>query len=71
MTMSDNIVSVEPLFLYLGVLTVASSNGMPLCRTLDSSFRAVLAARVVNAGEKGLDSPKDYVFRWHDEYHRV
>ncbi|KAF7585238.1 hypothetical protein BBP40_011605 [Aspergillus hancockii] len=51
----SNIASAEHRFLYLAVLTVASSDDMALLRSLDSRFRTVLADRVVNAGEKSLD----------------
>ncbi|KAE8415271.1 hypothetical protein BDV36DRAFT_285507 [Aspergillus pseudocaelatus] len=51
----NNIASAERRFLYLAVLTAASSDDMALLRSLDNRFRSVLADRVVNAGEKSLD----------------
>ncbi|KAF5859082.1 hypothetical protein ETB97_003324 [Aspergillus alliaceus] len=51
----ENIASTDHRFLYLGVLTVASSDDIPLLRSLDHRFRSVLADRVVKGGEKSLD----------------
>lgn len=51
----SNIASAEHRFLYLAVLTAASSDDMALLRSLDNRFRSVLADRIVNAGEKSLD----------------
>ncbi|KAI9045896.1 fungal specific transcription factor domain-containing protein [Aspergillus affinis] len=54
-TVPDDIASPEHRFLYLAVLTVAATEDMPLLRSLDTRFRAVLAERVIVAGEKNLD----------------
>ncbi|GAB1192784.1 hypothetical protein APSETT444_001980 [Aspergillus pseudonomiae] len=54
-TLPGNIASAQHRFLYLAVLTAASSDDMYLLRSLDNRFRSVLADRVVNAGEKSLD----------------
>ncbi|OOO04940.1 hypothetical protein OAory_01112770 [Aspergillus oryzae] len=54
-TLPRNIASAEHRFLYLAVLTAASSDDIALLRSLDNRFRSVLADRVVNAGEKSLD----------------
>lgn len=54
-TLPRNVASAEHRFLYLAVLTAASSDDIALLRSLDNRFRSVLADRVVNAGEKSLD----------------
>lgn len=54
-TLPHNIASAEHRFLYLAVLTAASSDDIALLRSLDNRFRSVIADRIVNAGEKSLD----------------
>ncbi|KAF7595030.1 hypothetical protein BBP40_007631 [Aspergillus hancockii] len=54
-TTPSNIASVDHRFLYLAVLTAASSDDIDLVRSLDARFRDVLADRVIVSGEKSLD----------------
>ncbi|PLB51640.1 hypothetical protein P170DRAFT_349551, partial [Aspergillus steynii IBT 23096] len=54
-TVPEDIATPQHRFLYLAILTVTATDNMALMRSLDARFRAVLADRVVVAGEKSLD----------------
>ncbi|KAH8691450.1 hypothetical protein BGW36DRAFT_53065 [Talaromyces proteolyticus] len=54
-TIPENIDSADHRFLYLAVLTAASSDDMGLLWSLDDRFRSILAERVIMLGEKSLD----------------